>query len=211
MRCLSLIAALCLFPAAALGATFSTPIPDLIGAADSTFFIEGKEASFDFGQQFSHIENVWIEVEARVFAQQFDVCGTIFDPQPCVHEIQLLGFFAHLDEEEFPRPGTVSSRGLSFSDDFRALEGHGTDSAVFLPFGDWDFLLDGEGSLILFWNNTSGDPDRIIQNFVAPSGEIINARLIVEGTPIPEPSTALLVAAGLLLVIATHRNRPTLR
>ena len=138
-------------------------------------------------------------VDAQVFAREFDVCGTSFDPQPCVHEIQLLGFFATMDKEDSPNLGGVWTDGLNFSDDFRALEGSGVDVA---PFNNtqvgWDFLLDGQGSLTLFWNRAFGNPDRIIRNVIEPSGEIFDARLIVEGTPVPEPSASLRSAAGFI-------------
>lgn len=207
MRCISLIAALSFLPGTALGVSFSVPLPDLVGAVDFLPSTGGREASFDFGQQFSSIENVWIEVEAHVFAREFDVCGTIFNPQPCVHEVQLLGFFAQLDTEGFPRFSTIPSGGLSFGD-FRDLEGSGTDSAPFndqFVSSDFQFLLDGEGSLTLGWNSALGNPDRIIQNVIEPSGEIFNARLIIEATPIPEPSAALLVACGLLVLAVARR------
>jgi hypothetical protein len=201
MRRLALVAALILLPGTAGGTTFSAPLPGLVGVVDFLPSTGGKEASFDLGQQFSEIQNVWIELEAHVFAREFDVCGTTFDPQPCVHEVQLLGFFAIMDEDS-SNPGLVWSDGLSFSDDFHALEGSGVDVA---PFNNtlvgWDFLLDGTGSLTLFWDSALGNPDRIILNVVEPSGEIINARLIIEGTPIPEPSTALLLALGLVLLL----------
>ena len=149
------------------------------------------------------------EREAHVFAREFDVCGTAFDPQTCVHTVQLLGFFARLDTEGHPVFSGQSSEGLSFGD-VGALEGSGIDVA---PFSDefiqseFDYLLDGEGSLTLFWNRLLGNPDRIIQNVVEPSGEIFSARLIIEGTPIPEPSTALLLAAGLLMLTGARQRK----
>ena len=86
-----------------------------------------------------------------------------------------------MDDEDSPIIGFVFSDGLSFGD-FRDLEGSGVDVAPFNnPLVGWDFLLDGEGSLTLFWNRALGNPDRIIQDLIAPSGEIFNARLIVEG------------------------------
>lgn len=207
MRRISLVALLSLFPSTALGVSFSVPLPDLIGVIDFSP-AEGREASFDFSQQFSQIDSVWIEVEAKVAALQFDSCGTFFDPQPCVHEVFLLGFYARLDKEGSPRLGTVFSDGLSFSEDSHAPEGYGVDTAIFNnPLVGWDFLLDGEGSLILYWNGLLGDPDEIVQNVILPSGEIFSARLIIDGTPIPEPSTALLVASGLLLMPRIRGNR----
>lgn len=205
MRCIFLLAALAL-PGPALGESFSLPLPDLVGEVDFPTSGPGKEAHFDFGRRFSEIHDVWIEVEAHVFAGEFDVCGTTFNPQPCVHEVQLLGFFATLDEEEYAAPGTVFSDGLSFGD-FRALEGSGVDVAVFNnQLVGWDFLLDGEGTLTLFWNTVLGDPDRIIMNPVEPSGEILDARIIVEATPVPEPSRGILGTAGLLALAGIRRE-----
>jgi hypothetical protein len=196
-----------LLPGLASGATFSVPLSDLVGVVDFIPSFGGREAAFDVQQQFSAIENVWIEVEAQVFAREFDVCGTAFDPQPCVHEVQLLGFLALMNKEQSPRLGTVFSDGLSYSDDFRALEGSGVDVARFNnALVGWDFLLDGKGSLTLYWNQAFGDPDRIIRNVIEPSGEILGARLIIEGTPIPEPSTLLLETTGLLAFASVRRR-----
>jgi len=205
MRSLPLVALLSFLPGTALGVSFSAPLPELVGVVDFTL-TTGTEASFDFGQRFSSIENVWIEVEAHVFAHEFDVCGTVIDPQPCEHVIQLLGFFSLMDIEDSPILGFVFSGGLSFSDDLEVLEASGTAISEFTNTSvGWDFLLDGQGSLTLFWNGTLGDPDRIILNVIEPSGEIFNARVIVEGTPIPEPSTFLMLAAGLVVIAKARR------
>jgi hypothetical protein len=215
MRLLPLVAALTFLPGIAMAepgecdqfTTFCVPLPDLVGVIDFPDDGPGREAAFEVGQQFSEIENVWIEVEARVFAKEFDVCGTWFDPQPCVHEVQLLGFVGRFDTEGHPLFSALHSKGLSFGA-FRNLEGAGTDSA---PFDDqfvqsgFQFLFDGEGSLTLFWNTVLGHPDRIILNVVEPSGEIFSARLIIEGTPVPEPSAGTLAGAS-LLVLAGMRS-----
>ena len=179
------------------GTIFSVPLPELVGVMD---FPASKTASFDFGVPFAEIESVSIEVEAHVFAQEFDDCGLIFDSQPCVHMARLLGFFARLDEQDHPVFGTISSASLDFSDDLKVPEGSRTSVAPFRNFvlPGWDFLLDGEGSLRLFWNRLLSVPNRDLRNFTDPSGEIFSARLIIEGTPVPEPSTALLLATGLL-------------
>ncbi len=206
-RVLLLLSLMLIAPHLALGMSFTTPLDDLTGVIDFTPSQGGRGASFDFGTQFSSIESVSIEVEAHVFARQFDVCGTIFDPQSCTHEVQLLGFLAQLDTEGHPVFSVQSSGGLTYGD-FTDLEGYGTDAASFddqFIQSDFDYLLDGEGSLILYWNSALGDPDRFIQNLVEPSGEIIAARLIIEGTPIPEPSTALLFGTGLLILVGTKR------
>jgi hypothetical protein len=178
-----LIAILSFLPRAALGMCLSVPVPDLVGEVDFPLG-HSKEASFDVGVEFSEIENVWIEVEAQVFAREIDVCGTVFDPQPCVRVVQLLGFWATMDKEDSPNLGSVFSDGLSFSDDSQALEGFGVDIAVFNNrLVGWDFLLDGQGSLKLAWERVFLLPNLIIREVIDPAGEIFNARLIINGTP----------------------------
>ena len=77
---------------------------------------------------------------------------------------------------------------------------------IVAPFNDelvptgFDYLLDGEGQVNLGWNAIFALPETIIMNVTNPSAEIFSARLIIEATPIPEPSTALLVATGLLML-----------
>lgn len=204
MRRIIFLLALTLVPNTAIGLSFSAPLTALVGVVDFSTS-NGKNVSFDFGQRFSAIQSVSIEIEAQVFAREFNVCGTTFNPQPCVHTVQLRGFLAIMDENS-PEPGFVWSDGLSFGE-FDALEGSGVDVAHFNnPLVGWDFLLSGSGSLTLFWNRALGNPDRFIQNVIEPSGEIFGARLIVEGTPIPEPSTTLLLATG-LLTLAVLKER----
>lgn len=196
-----------LTPAYSSASTFSAPLSALVGPID---FLPGRgnqEANFDFGQEFAEIESVSIEIEAHVIARELDVCGTVFNPQPCTHEVQLLGLFAIMNTEDSPTLETVFSDALAYSDDYRDLEGSGIAVESFnnLTVG-WDFLLDGQGSLTLFWSRLLGNPDRIIQNVVEPSGEIFSARLIVEATPIPEPSATVLIGLGLLGLSAQRRS-----
>ena len=126
-----LLVALAYSPSLAAGGTiYSIPLPDLVGP-DFLPFQGGREATFDFGQQFSEIERVSIEIEAHVYSREFDTCGTIFDPQPCTHVVQPVGFFSIMDDEDSPILGTIFSGSLQF--DFKPpfLEGFGTDAAPF--------------------------------------------------------------------------------
>lgn len=197
--CASAVLAILSFPSGqARAATYFAPLDGLVGPID---FLPGRgsgETSFDFGQQFAEIESVSIEIEASVTAREFDVCGTFFDPQPCMHVVQLLGLFAIMDIEDTPSFLAVFSEGLSFSDNFEDLTGAGVDVGRFNDDVGWGFLLDGKGSLELFWNSAYGNPDRIIRNVIEPGGKIISARLVIQATVIPEPSTATLLGLGLL-------------
>ncbi len=204
MRFLLLLAALSLCPAVSQAASFSTPLSDLVGVLDFDPFFEGRAATVDFGQRFATIESVSIEIDAHVIAQQFDDCGFQGAPQPCVRQVRLLGFNLQMDIEDATPPRLIFTH-VAFSDDRFALEANGVGTGVFqTPFG-WDFLLDGEGSLDLFWDNILFLPERILRDFEPPSGEIFGARLIIEGTPIPEPSTAMLLGVGMLLLSGTQR------
>jgi hypothetical protein len=186
-------------PRAARDVCVSVSLPDLVGEVDFFPSSGNREASFDVGLGFSEIQNVWIVVEAEVFAQEYDYCGTLFDPKPCVHVFNHVGFFAIMDKEDSPNLGSVFSWGLSFSDDENALEGYGVDVAVFNnQLVGWDFLLDGQGSLKLYWHAPAFLSHVIIHSVIDPSGEIFNARLIIEGTPVPEPAASLMSEDGIL-------------
>jgi len=180
------------------------PLNELVGEVTFTPVSQGQEVAFDAHTQFTSIESVSIEIKARVKAREFDSCGTVFVPQPCVHVIRQLELYAHLDKEDTPVVGAIRSELLRFSDS-HVLEAYGIDTAPFrnTRFG-WDFLLDGRGKITVVWNNEVY-PDRIVRNVVEASGEIISANLIIQGTPIPESSSAISVFIGLLaLSIRRH-------
>lgn len=180
-------------------ATFVASIPALVGPLDFSTN-EGKEATFDFGMEFSEIESVSIELEAHVIAQERDICGPI---SPCAPRAELLELFAIMDKEGSASFQTVLSDELAFGN-FDDPEGFGTTSALFRnTLAGWEFLLDGEGRLTLFWNQIRGIPGEILKQ---PSGEIFSARIILEGTAVPEPSTALMVGLGLLGLAGRRRS-----
>lgn len=193
-------------PAGSAALSFSVELPDLVGPFPSGYE-PGPVASFDFEQEFLAIQGAWLEVEARVTALQFERCGTLSNPQPCVRVVRLIGFFSLMDKEGSPNPGFVFSDGLVFWDDPSALEASGTDTVPFKnPLVGWDFLLDGRGSLTLFWNDIYFIDDIII-DVSEPGGEIFAARLILDATPVPEPSTGTLVLLALALLAAARRPR----
>ena len=207
MRLLILIALMVCWPAVVVAATVSARLDGLVGDADFPA-TSGKTVSFDLGVEFLEISRVSLEIEARVYAKEFDSCGTVFNPQPCTHETLLLGFFGRLDTEDVLASTSVISEALSFSADPHATEGAGIDVANFnAQLVGWDYLLDGAGNLTLHWNDVLLLPGAVIRNVVPPSGNIASARLIVEGVVVPEPSPSLLLAVGLAILARGRRAR----
>jgi hypothetical protein len=196
-----LAALILLLPGASVAATFFAPISTLVGPLNPPHS-GGNQGVFDFGLGFSEIESVSIEIEAHVIAQERELCGFF----PCVPRQELLALYAVMDTEGSPTFESVLSDELAFGDIVDDPEGFGTESAIFRNIRvGWDFLLDGEGRLTVFWNHfITLEPSRISKQ---PSGEIFSARIIVEGTAVPEVSTALMIGLGLLgLAIRRRRN-----
>jgi len=184
---------------ASAGMSVSTPLAELNGPVEYDP-LNPTRITFDFGTEFQQIDAVWIEIDARVEAQQFDLCT---DPASCVHHTILVGFLAIIDEEDQPFPGSIFSDRLDFSDDPRAAIGSGLAIAQFNNASTWNILLDGEGTLELSWNSPAIVGGQSVQNFLPPSGEISAARLIAHGTPVvPEPTVALLLGSGLAALAA---------
>ena len=89
------------FGSSASADRFVAPIPDLIGLHQ---YDEASSNSFDFGfgTEFQDVSAVWLEVEATGTPLEYDLCGTVDDPQPCEHVVQPAVFVAILDDEELP-------------------------------------------------------------------------------------------------------------
>ena len=59
----------------------------------------------------------------------------------------------------------------------------GVFSRIFVDF-DLDFLRDGQGELTLFWNQVFFPTGMGSRSDSLPSGEILDAVLVVDGTPV---------------------------
>src|SRR5262245_61611678 len=73
------IAAFAVAEAPGFAMTFRAPVPQLVGPI--TF--PQLRVEFDFGQEFSHIESVALELVASATATEYEYCGTVSTPQPC--------------------------------------------------------------------------------------------------------------------------------
>ena len=161
------------------------------------------QVPFDFGQEFSHVESVALELFVSATPVEFDRCGSVFEPQPCVHEVTQGGMLAILnDDTSLGVIYTVVGQGALSE---TPLLHSGMFDAPFVAF-DLDFLRSGKGSLDVHWNAPIFLPEDLILNVVSPTGTIFEAFIVFDAVPIPEPSTAFLLASG-LAVIAQRRRQ----
>lgn len=186
-----------------LALPFRAAIPQLVGP----IAFPQLRVPFDFGQEFTHVESVSLEIVAATTPFEYDYCGTTFYPQPCVHRMNQEGFLAILDD---PRPGAafyLTEVGLGAFTETPSLQ-----SGTFFSCcrNDFSFLRPGTGSFEIHWNATGFFPEDLINITAFPTGTIYEAYIVFDATPIPEPSTALLAAFGLaLLARAKWRRRPS--
>lgn len=175
-------------PAVAL--PFRAPISQLVG----TIALPKIQVPFDFGQEFSHVESVALELLVSVTPFEFDRCGSVFEPQPCVHEISRGGILVGLDDD--PYPGLIfTAVGDGTITELPSLQ-VGRFESRFATF-NFDTFRDGKGLLDVYWNAPVVLPEDLILNVVSPTGTIFEAYIVFDAVPIPEPSTALLLASGL--------------
>ncbi len=196
-----------LFPDASRAATFSIPLPGFVGVADFGSSLP-LEASFDFGQRFVEIERVSIELKAHVFARKYDHCFAANPRLSCIHRESLPGFDAQIDDGDERRLGVLYA-GVRFLGEPGATEFKGIGVGVFRAsyFFDSNQILDGAGRIRLWTEGLLLPAIGNVLNYEAPRGKIYRARLQIEGTPIPEPTTATLIMAGLAVLSGTRLRR----
>jgi hypothetical protein len=197
---------------AATANTISVPLPGLLGHIPPPAALFSRSASFDLGFGFQRIDSVSLELEASVTAMQVVLCGFEGAPQPCELEYFLGSFIAFLDPEDPTPTGSVFT-AIRFSEDRDIPDASGVAAS---PFQNsrigWDFLLDGRGSLEIFWNRTILVGDPILGSEpVDEIGDITGARLIVDGIPVPEPSPMISLFTGLLVLAAAGRRSSSTR
>jgi len=143
---------------------------------------------FDLGVPFTEISHVYMDWSGEITA------GLAIDPmmpgpQPFPCDVGLIAYLGrnpgarHVTvyggEETYPDPESFDSR-IEFE-----LLGSTT----------WSDLLDGQGMILITYSELVGP----YISYVEPGLVLISeATLIVKGTPVPEPATILLLAAGVV-------------
>ena len=153
------------------------PIPELVGPAPE--YGSGITVNFDLGQEFKEVREVILLIEATTTPLTVMSCGTIAQPEPCEVRRIPVGFYARLDD---PDAGFLSAVVDGFRSD-RPVRKSGVFNQVFVDF-DLDSLRDGKGELTLFWNQIYFLTGTAPLRDSLPSGEILDAVLIIDGTPI---------------------------
>ena len=136
---------------------FGIPLPELVGPAP-VYGGPPIEVPFDFGQDFEHVENVLLMMQAVVTPLVYQSCGWSGEPKPCEQRVTNVGFFVRLDGPIFESTTTVVD---GFGGPFPVQPPTSTQpfpkkqAGVFgRSFGDFSFdhLTDGTGTLRLWWN-----------------------------------------------------------
>jgi hypothetical protein len=186
-------------PFAARAASFRIDLPTLSGAYDAPG--DQREAAYDLGVRLATIESIGFELEIGD-ADSGGMC-TLSIPGYCT-------------------PGTSFTivlrgpNGASFVATASNLQRNARNTFGFLPGGvldpedgflqdPWpDFLFDREG-VVTFELRGFTPPGGLSPDF--HRGEIRSATLVINGTPVPSPSTAASILLGLAMLARFRRVR----
>jgi hypothetical protein len=185
-----------LAPVATRAASFRIELPALSGAYDAPG--DRREAAYDLGARLATIDSIAFELE-------------IGDADP--------GGMCTLSIPGYCTPGTSFTivlrgpDGASFVATSSNLQPNARNSFGFLPGG----VLDPEEGFIQnpwpdFLFDREGDVTFELRGFPGPGasldfhrGEIRSATLVINGTPVPSPSTAASILLGLAMLARPRR------
>lgn len=171
------VGAFVVIQASASAITVQIPLPSLVG--DILAYPNGRTQAFDFGMSFESIQDVRLETTGVLTP------GVDWDPfdhsngKLIVWDVQI---------EVCMEP----PQGLWFLF-VGPYDGSYTDNQLFQQMGGatWDFLLDGKAEITA---QLAGYYP--YQPVTMPTASISTAYLVVEGTPVPEPASVVMLIAG---------------
>jgi hypothetical protein len=145
---------------------------------------------FDLGVTFSEISNVYIDWSGTITAE------VAYWSQNPDDTFLLDGIFWVGLYESNPNYAFCTAKVQEGIDTYPAPEPFDLETVIASASDDLTALLDGKGSVAIGF---FGAPRYgFTVTLVNPSGQLNSATLIVEGTVVPEPSTILLLAFGLI-------------
>ena len=153
-------------------------------------------SDFDLGITFLAISHVYMDCGGEITAG-LATDPTWPGPQPFPLDV---GIIAYLERNPGARVVTVMGGMTTYPDpevfDLR------TEFELF-PLTTWSDLLDGRGTIAIGYSGLGGP----YVSYVEPGVVTLNeARLLVEGTPVPEPSTSLLLILAIVGVQICKRK-----
>ena len=158
-------------------------------------------ADFDVGTAFTEISHIYIDWSGSITAAKFE---PIYFPIPGFEPYRDGYFKAEL--YEFNSSGSLDNRFV-YRGEQTAPAPETFDLQSEFSLNDYSPFLDGVGSIKIKFGQTYpfewyAEP-RIIRIVSNASGQLNPAKLIIDGTIIPEPATLFLLAFGAL----TLRNK----
>lgn len=146
---------------------------------------------FDIGTAFYEISNIYIDLSGSIYASAYfilpsgpiEACDAYFRPQ--LYELSSstsLGFaYVFGGQSSLPSPETF-------------------DLQLQFDVSDFSPLLDGIGTIKIGFHPTYPTEMVLSEKIADASGQLDPAKLIFDGTIIPEPATLLLLAFGALML-----------
>jgi len=146
--------------------------------------------SFDVGVEFTEIVGVYIRWSGEMLGYPTMNSGVI--------DTQFVGTLYEADPHEYFGRAYVQGG----ADTYPSPEMFDVETGFTAQ--DWGELLDGQGSIEIFYSDTTH-----VLDIGAPSeavGILNDAALVVEGTIVPEPGTILFFGVGGVLLAARRRR-----
>jgi hypothetical protein len=160
---------------------------------------------FDLGVTFSEISNIYVNWSGAITAEIAYESHNPNNTFPLPGEFLLRFYNSHPTGPFDYAPGYADM--LKGVDTYPAPEPFDSNTVPYFSSGYLSELLDGKASVSLLFNKSPRY--EFTYTLINPRGQLDSATLIFEGTIVPEPSTILLLAFGLIGVRVSKRKEHT--
>lgn len=179
--------------------TFELPLDGLLGhyTTDASAGVLGKTCAYDCGTAFLEVQEVRIRIAGTFY-------GGLWEPESpfgvLLDGVTAPGFYSVLYPEAVGPGVSVVALDCSGAFDVEAVYDH-------ISILDWERVKQGWGEVSLGINAPlfldPEDPYELVEH---ATGDVTQATLIFEGTPVPAPAVMALLGMGALAV--ARRRKP---